>query len=84
MQPNFPNPFAGFTTIGFTLPTAAPVNLRVFDLSGRQVANLINQSMPAGTHQVQWDASQMADGTYFLMLRTDAAVRTGKMILSKR
>ena len=85
---NRPNPFAGMTHVDFGLPTAAPVNLAVYDVSGRLVRTLINGELGAGEHSVQWDRTQ-ADGTpvpgglYFYRLETSNQVMTRKMIVSE-
>ena len=85
---NRPNPFVGMTHVDFGLPTAAPVNLAVYDVSGRLVRTLINGELGAGEHSVQWDRTQ-ADGTpvpgglYFYRLETSNQVMTRKMIVSE-
>lgn len=83
LKPNYPNPFSGVTTIGFKLPNSSPVNLSVIDVSGRQVAVILNQHMSSGLHEVRWNASNLSGGTYYLVLKTNATVRTGKMIIQQ-
>ncbi len=65
---NYPNPFNPSTTIEFALPAAGPVLLQVFDLTGREVATLIDTPMPAGTHSVHFEASALASGLYVYRL----------------
>lgn len=61
---NYPNPFNPSTTITFHIAEAATVELRVYDLAGRQVASLVRGNRAAGIHQVNWDADAMASGLY--------------------
>ena len=70
LQGNYPNPFRDQTTINFTLPEAGEVTVSVYDISGRKVATLVNQSLTAGAHQVQWNGRSssgqaLASGVYF-------------------
>jgi hypothetical protein len=84
---NFPNPFNPSTVVGFTVGTqdlaSLPVRLRVFDLLGREVAVLVNGSMPAGAHSVTFDASGLSSGTYIYRLEAGGQVLTRRMTLVK-
>jgi len=85
---NYPNPFNPATTIAFNLPQAAPTVLRVHDLRGRLVATIVDETLPAGRHQVIWngrdDAGRpVASGTFFYRLATGGQVWTKKMLLLK-
>ncbi len=80
---NYPNPFNPETTIAFELPNAAAVTLTVFDLSGREVAQLVNGYRAAGHHEVTWEASAFSAGVYFYRLSAGSATASGKMILMK-
>jgi len=64
----FPNPFNPATTISFDLIEDGAVKISVFNISGQQVAELVNPSYPAGTHQVTWDASHLPAGVYLVAL----------------
>jgi hypothetical protein len=70
LHPNFPDPFAGNTTISFTIPEPTVVDLALFDLLGRKVGQLINEPMEAGTHTIRWSAGDLAAGTYYMRLIT--------------
>ena len=70
MESAFPNPFGSSTTIGFSLPSDGPVNLQVFDISGRLVESLIDEVLPAGEHSVVLDGSYLMPGIYFVRLET--------------
>lgn len=68
LDQNYPNPFNPATTIGFELPEAGNVAVRVFDQLGRQVATVADGFYSAGTHQAYFDGSALASGTYLYVL----------------
>jgi len=81
-----PNPFRGTTRLAFTLPAEGMVDLRVYDLRGREVARPAAGPYPGGTHLIPWDAGGLPAGTYFVHLsaRADgraALERTGRVTL---
>ncbi len=81
---NYPNPFNPLTTIEFSLPKAARVSLRVFDLLGRETAVLGNGTFPAGIHSVQFDGSNLASGEYIYQLNAgNEFVTQRRMLLVK-
>jgi len=80
LHPSAPNPFIASTRIRFSLPSPCAVELAIYDVSGRRQAVLIQGPMPAGTHQVEWRARDMAAGVYFCRLRARAASRTRKLL----
>ncbi|MBN1634632.1 MAG: T9SS type A sorting domain-containing protein [Ignavibacteria bacterium] len=59
------------------------VNLKVFDLTGREVATLVNQRLEPGTYEVRFDANDLSSGIYFYQLKTDDFSQTKKFILLK-
>jgi hypothetical protein len=83
LYPNYPNPFNPGTTIAFALPAAGPVAIIVYDLSGRLVTTLLDQPMPAGHHEVRFNAGQLASGVYLYAIRTGTYSETRKMVLMK-
>lgn len=84
LSQNYPNPFNPTTVIRYELPQNSEVTLQVFDMLGRQVATLANGSMPAGTHEVQFDATGLSSGVYLYRLQTSSGVTiTNKMMLVK-
>jgi hypothetical protein len=83
LEQNFPNPFNPSTKITFSLPETSVVNSRVFNLIGLEVKLLVNGMMPAGIHEVVFDASELYSGVYFYTLKTGNFVQTRKMILIK-
>ncbi|MCU7496210.1 MAG: T9SS type A sorting domain-containing protein [Ignavibacteria bacterium] len=80
---NYPNPFNPSTTIRYTVPSEGMVSLKVYNLIGKEVAQLVNESQAAGTHSIQFDASKLSSGIYFYELRTGSNVAAKKMILIK-
>lgn len=79
----YPNPFNPVTTITYTLPTRGEAQLMVFDLVGRQVAELVNADMLPGRHSVRWDAGALASGVYFYRLTHGGQVQTRPVVLLK-
>ena len=74
-----PNPFAGTTSLSFTVAEAADVRLEVLDLTGRRVALLVDGALEAGTHRATWDARAAASGTYVVRLRTGSEVQSERL-----
>ncbi|MCH7886564.1 MAG: T9SS type A sorting domain-containing protein [Candidatus Marinimicrobia bacterium] len=83
LSQNYPNPFNPETVIEYALPIRSKVNLVIYNLRGQEVALLINDTVPAGNHQVNWDASSFASGIYFYRLRSADFTKTKKMLLLK-
>lgn len=81
LEQNYPNPFNPSTTIQFRIPNASFVNLKVYDILGREVATLVNEEKPVGSYDVNFNASQLSSGIYFYKLRAGNFVETKKMIL---
>ncbi len=83
LEQNYPNPFNPVTTIKFDLPQTADVQLEVFNLLGQKVMTLVSGSMQAGTHQVNFDAQNLASGMYIYRIEAANFVSTKKMMLIK-
>lgn len=83
LQQNYPNPFNPATIIRYTLEAAGQVELKVFDLLGRELATLVNQVEPAGEHQVHWQPENLPAGIYVYRLRAGEFVAKRKLILLK-
>ncbi len=87
LRANVPNPFATTTSVRFEIPTAAPVDLSVYDASGRLVRTLLSsEGRSAGAHSVSWDGrdnggTQVASGTYFARLTVAGETVTRKATL---
>ncbi|HMB68085.1 MAG TPA: FlgD immunoglobulin-like domain containing protein, partial [bacterium] len=88
LRQNVPNPFAADTRIDFVLTRSAPVELSVYDVTGRRVRTLVNRSMSAGAHAAAWDGraedgSIVAAGVYQYVLRTPDGRLSRRMALLK-
>jgi|GEM_PF-774665 len=75
MRQNYPNPFNPTTTITFSLTSDSKVNLKIYNMLGQQVMELINQNMVKGNHKFLLDASRLSSGVYFY--RIDAVGKDG-------
>ncbi|NUN69377.1 MAG: T9SS type A sorting domain-containing protein, partial [Bacteroidetes bacterium] len=65
LQQNYPNPFNPSTTITFGIPTAGHSTLRVYNSVGQCVAELLNETVEAGSYSIKFDAGQLSSGLYF-------------------
>lgn len=80
---NAPNPFNPSTRISYSLDRGRHVRLSVFDVRGRRVATLVDESKMTGRHSVLWDAATMPSGVYFYRIEAGDAIETRKMVLLK-
>ena len=78
---NYPNPFNPATTISFTLPSRSSVSLKIFDVSGREVATIVSEEMSAGNYSRQWNAANISSGIYFYRLQAGSFTETRKLVL---
>lgn len=83
LKQNYPNPFNPSTSITFEIPKQIEVNLSVFDMLGRKVAVLVNETRSAGSYVTNWDASQQSSGVYFYRLEVGTEAIMKKMLLIK-
>lgn len=94
LEQNYPNPFNPATTIRYALPQSARVTVKVFDLLGQQITELVNDLKPAGSHEVAWNGTDgnghsVASGVYFYRLEARALdggvsyIAARKMLLMK-
>jgi hypothetical protein len=83
LSQNYPNPFNPQTEIEFELPREADVSLKVFNISGQEVAELIHGKLASGSHHAVFDGSSLPSGIYFYSLSADKNTQTRKMILLK-
>ncbi len=80
---NYPNPFNPTTVIPFDLHKQAHVRLKVYDAVGREIGTFIDGIMKAGSHNYEFDGSNLASGTYYFKITVDTKVATGRMTLVK-
>jgi hypothetical protein len=78
-----PNPGNAEFRLSYSLLTNSDVSLRVFDVTGREVATLVDAARVAGEHVMSWDASALASGVYFAVLRSGGNATVRKMVLMR-
>ena len=90
LHQNYPNPFNPLTTIGYELPVEGRVEIKIYDITGRDVAVLLNEYKSAGIYQVKWNALDFPSGIYFYSIRFNSESRkalnyysTRKLVLIK-
>ncbi len=79
----YPNPFNATTEIRFDVPKSTQVSLRVYDMLGRKVAELVNDRVATGTHRVSFDGGKIATGVYIVKLEADGKLAVKKLVLLK-
>ncbi len=88
LSQNHPNPFNPITTIRFAIPQAGNVQLEVLNVIGQRVRTLVDETKPAGTHEVQWDGrdsngNAVSSGVYLYRIKVGEFTATKKMVLMK-
>jgi hypothetical protein len=81
--PNFPNPFNPSTRIVFFLPVEEHISVKVFAVTGQELETLVEGVVPAGEHDLNWDATGLASGMYLCRLQAGAFVQTIRMVYQK-
>ena len=79
---NYPNPFNPTTTIRFSLPRSTHATVKIFTLLGQEVTTLVSRDYPAGSINIEWNATGMPSGVYFYRLHADDYVQTKMMVLA--
>ena len=79
----YPNPFNPLTKITYSIPDEMNVNIKIYDISGRLVNELLDSQMSAGSHEINWDATENASGIYFLRMVVNNKSYSQKLILIK-
>lgn len=80
---NYPNPFNPVTRIRFDVPSYSDVRITIYDITGREVVKLVNQSFSPGQYEVEFDARGMTSGVYFYMLSSENFSQVKKLTLIK-
>ncbi|MGD8781282.1 MAG: T9SS type A sorting domain-containing protein [Ignavibacteria bacterium] len=83
LEQNYPNPFNPTTTITYQIPETGNVTLKIYDVLGREVTTLVNESQASGVYTVEFNASQLADGVYIYKLQAGDYVSVKKLMLLK-
>ncbi len=89
LNQNYPNPFNPTTTISYSIPSVTSdlslsnVQLKVYDILGKEVATLVNEQQSPGNYKVEFDSSKLTSGIYFYTIRAGSFIETKKMLLMK-
>jgi YD repeat-containing protein len=81
LGPALPNPGSGPRNLVFSTPSRGHVTLRVFDVSGRQVATLVDTELSAGPHSLRFFTDRWGNGVYYYRLQMAGRVRSGRMVV---
>lgn len=83
LSQNYPNPFNPSTTIDFSLPVSVLVTLKIYNVLGQEIAELLNSEMKAGNYSLTFDASKLSSGMYFYKLNAGNFTEVKKMLFVK-
>ncbi len=83
LEQNYPNPFNPTTTIGYDIPSASFVTIKVYDMLGNEVTTLINEYVDAGVHEITFNASKLSSGVYLYRMTAGKYTMQKKMLLLK-
>ncbi len=83
LSQNYPNPFNPSTNINYTIITSEYVSLKIYDISGKEVSELVNEKQNAGKYEVSFNGSNLSSGIYFYTLSSGTFKETKSMILIK-
>ncbi len=81
LQQNYPNPFNPSTSFEFSIPRDEFVSLKIYNLLGKEVATVVQETLPAGRHRVAWESAGLPSGIYFYRLQAGAFSQTRKLTL---
>jgi hypothetical protein len=80
---NYPNPFNPVTKIKFMLKENGFVTMKIYDVLGKEVANIINENLKSGTYEIPFNAGQLSSGIYFYKLQSGDFSDIKKMVVIK-
>ena len=80
---NYPNPFNPTTTIRYQLPKESKVVIKIYNILGAEVMELLNEQKEPGIYEVEFNADSLSSGTYIYRIIADNFVETKKMVLMK-
>lgn len=81
LKQNYPNPFNNQTIIEFGIPKSERLIIKIYDLQGKEIKELINKTLDAGSHSISYNADKLASGIYFYTMKTEKIIKTRKFIL---
>ena len=80
---NYPNPFNSITNINFQIPTRQIIKLKIYDILGNQIAELVDGEMDSGEHKIRFNSGDLSSGVYIYQLQTKNNILSKKMIFLK-
>jgi hypothetical protein len=80
---NYPNPFNPITQINYSIKEAGLVQLKVYDILGKEIATLVNTNKETGNYSVDFNATQLLSGVYFYKMQSGNYITSRKMLLIK-
>jgi len=80
---NFPNPFNPITKINFSIPNSGIIQIKIYDILGKEIKTILNEFTQAGNYEVEFDGSNLPSGVYFYRLKANNYSLTKKMLLAK-
>ena len=83
LSQNYPNPFNPTTTISYSIPQNAFVSITIYDLLGRVVKTLVNESKSAGSYNINFNASGISSGIYYYTIKANSFIETKKLVVLK-
>jgi hypothetical protein len=78
---NYPNPFNPSTIIKYTVPKNSFVTIRVYDILGKEIATVVNESMPLGNYEITFDTGNLPSGVYFYRMTSGSYAESRTMLL---
>ena len=83
MYDNYPNPFNPTTQIKYSIKESGLVQIKVYDILGKEITTLVNERKDAGSYTIDFNASELPSGVYIYQLTTPGFTQARKMILAK-
>jgi len=83
LEQNYPNPFNASTKFNYSIAKPGDVEIKVFNLIGREVETIVHKYHPAGFYSVSWNSGNVASGVYVCILKDNSDVRLRKMLVVK-
>ncbi|MCE1165684.1 MAG: T9SS type A sorting domain-containing protein [Bacteroidetes bacterium] len=83
LSQNYPNPFNPTTTINYAIPQNGVVQIKIFDITGREIKSLVNETKTAGYYSITFNASDLSSGVYFYRIQAKDFIQTKRMVLIK-
>ena len=81
MIQNYPNPFNPATTIKYSIPELSFVTLKIYDVLGNEIVNLVNEEKSTGNYEIELNGNELPSGIYFYKIQAGSFVETKKMVL---